>query len=490
MTPTRRGFLTTSLAATAIARAPAHASAQVRTAPSSPPIALKTNFGPWTDDLDGLLRRRTIRILVPYSRTLFFQNKGTLYGTTVETAQLLELWINKTYKTGTRPLVISLVPTTRDQLFPQLLAGMGDIAAGDITITPERAKRVAFTRPVLFDVNEILVTGAKAPRIADANALSGMEVAARQSTSTYESLVMLNKNLVAAGKPPVRIEEVPAALEEEDMMEMVAADLLPAMIADDWIAGLWVGLIPGLALQKQVVLRSGAQIGWAVRPNNPQLLAMLNTALDQLGGNREQLSNRTKIYLSKIRRLHDATDGTDVKRFQALRLMFTKYGTQYGFDDLLLQAQSYQESRLRQDARSHVGAIGLMQLMPATGSSMNVGDIRQADPNVHAGAKYMRNLIEKYFKDAHFNLQNRTLFAFASYNAGPGAIARMRTLAAQQGMNPDVWFNNVERVTAAKIGQEPVRYVRNIYKYYIAYKLLEEHSEAVDTARQLPPAKK
>lgn len=128
-----------------------------------------------------------------------------------------------------------------------------------------------------------------------------------------------------------------------------------------------------------------------------------------------------------------------------------------------------------------------MQLMPATGSSMKVGDIHQADPNVHAGAKYMRRLIDVYFKDAHFDQQNRTLFAFASYNAGPGAIARMRPLAVQQGLNPDIWFNNVERVTAAKIGQEPVRYVRNIYKYYVAYTLLEKSSEAVDVARAAKP---
>ena len=148
-----------------------------------------------------------------------------------------------------------------------------------------------------------------------------------------------------------------------------------------------------------------------------------------------------------------------------------------------MQAQSYQESRLQQEARSHAGAVGLMQLLPPVGASMKVGDIHQADPNVHAGAKYMLELIDKYFPDARFDEQNRTLFAFASYNAGPAAIARMRKLAAAQGLQQDIWFNNVERVTAANIGQEPVRYVRNIYKYYIAYKLLEEHEQATKAAK-------
>ena len=125
-----------------------------------------------------------------------------------------------------------------------------------------------------------------------------------------------------------------------------------------------------------------------------------------------------------------------------------------------------------------------MQLVPTTGAAMKVGDIRQAEPNVHAGAKYMRQLVDRYFPDAKFDEQNRTLFAFASYNAGPNAIARMRKLAIAQQLNGDVWFNNVELVTAAKIGQEPVRYVRNIYKYYVAYKLLVNRQKAAEAARR------
>lgn len=191
-----------------------------------------------------------------------------------------------------------------------------------------------------------------------------------------------------------------------------------------------------------------------------------------------------KIYLRKLKQIYGATSHADVQRFEALKAMFAKYGSQYGFDDLLLQAQSYQELRLDQNAHSQVGAVGLMQLMPATGASMKVGDIHQPEPNVHAGAQYMRGLIDRYFPDAKFDTQNRTLFAFASYNAGPGAIARMRKIAVQEHLDPDRWFDNVERVTAAHIGQEPVRYVRNIYKYYIAYRLLEERQQSVDAAQQ------
>jgi membrane-bound lytic murein transglycosylase MltF len=125
-----------------------------------------------------------------------------------------------------------------------------------------------------------------------------------------------------------------------------------------------------------------------------------------------------------------------------------------------------------------------MQVMPATGKELNVGDIHVTEPNIHAGAKYMDQLMSKYFQDANFTENNRTLFAFASYNAGPGNISKMRKEAEKQGFDPDRWFNNVEVVTARKIGIETTTYVRNIFKYYVAYKLQLEVQEAAKKARE------
>jgi len=140
----------------------------------------------------------------------------------------------------------------------------------------------------------------------------------------------------------------------------------------------------------------------------------------------------------------------------------------------MLAAQGFQESRLNQNAKSHVGAIGVMQIMPATGKELSVGDIRKVEANIHGGAKYLDKLMRDYFKDAKFDEQNRALFAFAAYNAGPGRIQQMRKLAVERGLNPDVWFNNVEIVTADKVGMETTTYVRNIYKYYASYRLLQD----------------
>jgi membrane-bound lytic murein transglycosylase MltF len=165
-------------------------------------------------------------------------------------------------------------------------------------------------------------------------------------------------------------------------------------------------------------------------------------------------------------------------------VLFEKYGAQYGFDPLMLIAQGFQESKLDQTVRSPVGAVGVMQLMPDTGAEMKVGDITVIESNVHAGAKYMNTIMTNYFADAHFDDMNRTLFAFAAYNAGPNRISKLRKVAADRGLDPDVWFDNVEVVVSEKVGRETTTYVRNILKYYVSYKLTLELQQQQERARE------
>jgi len=153
-----------------------------------------------------------------------------------------------------------------------------------------------------------------------------------------------------------------------------------------------------------------------------------------------------------------------------------------------MAAQGYQESQLNQKVRSPVGAIGVMQIMPATGKDLKVGDIGQVEPNIHAGVKYMRWMIDQYFANEPMTRQDKALFAFAAYNAGPGRVAQLRREAANRGLDPNVWFHNVEYVAAEKIGPETVTYVANIYKYYIAYTLiLEARAEREQAQKTLMP---
>ena len=131
-----------------------------------------------------------------------------------------------------------------------------------------------------------------------------------------------------------------------------------------------------------------------------------------------------------------------------------------------------------------MGAIGIMQVMPATGKEFEVGDIMIAEPNVHAGTKYVDQLMTRTFPDAKFDDLNRSLFAFAAYNCGPANMAKLRKEAEKRGLNPDVWFDNVENVTADKIGLETTTYVRNIFKYYVSYKLTTAAREAQQAAKE------
>jgi membrane-bound lytic murein transglycosylase MltF len=494
MTLSRRSLIAaTALSVLAAPRAWPQASQPGPAPAASPRTALRTWFaGRFTGDFDAMLDRRLIRLFVPYSPTLFFEDRGSIYGISANGAQLFEEWVNKTFKLRARPLTVTLTPVSRDKLFDTLLSGAGDIAAGDITITEERRKKVAFSAPVISNVREIVITRQNVPELDSAEALSGKEVAVGRSTSYYESLTRLNERLTEQGKPPVTITTVPDTLEVADLMEMTAAGLLPATVGDDWIAGLWVQIFNGLRLHPKAALREGAEIGWAVRPDNPKLLAILNRAIAEITGNATQWSARTRSYLAKLKRLHNATQGADVQRFRDTIGVFRKYAGEYRFDTLLLVAQGYQESRLDQRAHSRAGAVGLMQLKAQTGRALGVGNIYQADPNVHAGAKYMAQLMDDYFQGAQFDEQNRNLFAFAAYNAGPNKIQSLRREAQAEKLDPNSWFNNVERVAAARVGQETVRYVRNIYKYYVAYKLIEEadaaKKAAIATATTQPAA--
>jgi membrane-bound lytic murein transglycosylase MltF len=478
----------------AAVQAPAQPAAPTKTAADAvEPRQLSLANKPWTGDFDAMLKRRLIRVYVPYSRSLYFVDKGRERGIAAELVRDVERWLNQKYRKqlGKRPLTLYIVAATRDKLIPDLRAGLADIAVGNLTVTEARLKKVDFVAPDDKLVNvEILVTGPASPAIGTLDELAGRTVHVRKASSYYDSLAALNERFGKEGKAAVKLVLVPDALEDEDMLEMLNAGLLQAIVVDDWKAKMWAQVLPKLTAHEDVVLREPTRKGWAIRKNSPKLMTELtelySTTMRQTG----VIPYRQKQYMARIKALHDAT-GADYKRFERTIALFEKYGAQYDFDPLMLAAQGYQESTLDQSKRSHVGAIGVMQVMPATGKELKVGDITKIEANIHAGAKYMDQLMSRYFQDANFREQDRTLFAFAAYNAGPGNIRRMRAEAKKRGLDPDRWFNNVETVTAEKIGIEPTTYVRNIFKYYVSYKLTEDaRAQAEKLKRQVAPATK
>ena len=442
-----------------------------------------------------MLERRVIRVLLPYSRTLFFVEKGRERGITAENMRDFEGYLNRKHakELGMRPITIILIPTTRDKLLTGVRDGIGDIAAGNVTVTEERRKIVDFA--VAKDgivVRELVAAGPKAPELKTIEDLAGKTVHVRPSTSYAESLAALNGRLTAAGKAPIRIAALPDALEDEDKLEMLNAGLFDFVVVDDWVGRMWAQILPNIRLREDLVLRDGAATGWAIWKNSPKLEAEIVDFYTNYTKKQGVMAYRLAQYFKHIKQISNNTGNAEAKRFTDAIGLFRKYGEQYKFDPLMLAAQGYQESQLRQDARSRVGAVGIMQVRPATGSELKVGDIRLIEPNIHAGAKYMDQLMTRYFPDAKFNDADRSLFAFASYNAGPAMIAKMRDEAARRGLDQDKWFNNVEIVTAEKIGLETTTYVRNIYKYYVAYRLLADARAAAPAGREqaVPPRTK
>jgi membrane-bound lytic murein transglycosylase MltF len=333
-------------------------------------------------------------------------------------------------------------------------------------------------------VNEVVVTGPGAPALTSIDDLSGQSVFVRKASSYYESLEALNARLQKQGKPPVGIKLASESLEDDDILEMVNAGLVPATVVDGYLADFWKQIFKDLTVHSTLTLRTGGNLAVAFRKNSPMLAKTVNDfiAKNVLDSALSRILNQR--YLVSTKYVTNATSEAERKKFLAMRDLFKKYGDQYKFDFLMMGAQGYQESRLDHNARSHVGAIGVMQVMPETGKEQKVGDITMLEPNIHAGVKYMRFVRDQYFEKEPMDDLNKGLFTFAAYNAGPGRIRQLRREAQKRGLDPNVWFGNVERIASERIGRETVTYVSNIYKYYVAYKLLTEESERRRDARE------
>lgn len=426
-------------------------------------------------DLNAMKERRIVRVLVPYSKTIYFVDKGRQFGTAVQFGLELEKVINKDRKKQIDHINIVFVPTPRDKLLTSLNEGLGDIVMANLTITDERLKQVDFTDPLYENAEEVLVTAPNSPTVSSLDDLSSQHIAVRASSSYHEHLLARNKELAAAGKPEIVIDLMDESLEDEDLMEMVNAELLPFTVVDAYKADIWTHVFGDMKVRRDIVLSSEGKIAWAIRKNSPELKAELNAfvATHKVGTTFGNILRNTFFKQDKIVKRAYAPD--DVARFQKLVEIFRKYGGSYSFDYLMLIAQGYQESQLDQSRRSPRGAVGIMQMLPSTAKDKVIG-IRgidkDPDRNVEAGAKYLRHLIDTYIDDEGLTPKDRQLFAFAAYNAGPGNLHKFRDKAKAMGLDPNVWFGNVENAASEIVGRETVQYVSNIYKYYVAYSLL------------------
>ena len=430
-------------------------------------------------DFDEMVQLLTIRALVAYSKTFYFLDRGRQYGISYEALKEFEKFVNKKLKTKTLKIQVVFIPVSRDELIPSLLNGLGDIAAANLTITTQRQKQVDFSNPFGSGVKELLVTGPSTPSIKSIDDLAGKEIHVRRSSSYYESLIQLNTSFKKAGKSQMKLVLADETFEDEDLLEMVNAGLIPMIVMDSHKAQFWKQIFDNITVHQDIAVRTGGEIAWAFRKNSPKLKAVVNEFVKRHKEGTMLGNILLKRYFKNTKFVKNALSETELKKYNSKVRLFKKYAGEYDFNYLMIVAQAYQESGLDHSKRSPAGAVGVMQLLPTTAKdpNVNIANIEKLENNIHAGTKYLRFIIDRYFKDEPMDDVNKLLFAFASYNAGPARVKGLRKKAAAMGLDPNVWFNNVEIVAAKSIGRETVQYVRNIYKYYISYQMVLMQAE-------------
>lgn len=447
-------------------------------------IALAAPYGRHSDDLDGMLKRRNIRALVLINPIGFFYDNGQPMGVNYEALRAFEAFVNEKYKTRSLKVQVTFIPVRPDQVEAALQQGIGDVIAYALVVTPERQQRVAFTVPLQQNVKQVVVSGPKFGAVSGLDELGGKQIYVNPLSASYENLQRLNQSLQKAGKPAIVIKAANTNLLDDDLVQMVNSGMLPATVTSATRANLWSQVLPDLTVHQDLVIASGAQTAWAVRKNNPQLKQLLDEFIAPRAVGTSFGNTLLRRYLQNTKWVRNATSPQEMKKFQELVAYFKKYSSQYGFDYLMIAAQGYQESRLQQSTRSPDGAVGIMQVIPkyAAAPPISIPNVLTAADNIEAGVKMLHNIEEQYFNDPKIDSMNKTLMAFASYNAGPNRIAQLRGQARKQGLDPNVWFGNVELVVAQDIGQVTVTYVGNVYKYYVAYQLATEQRAAQKSA--------
>jgi membrane-bound lytic murein transglycosylase MltF len=443
--------------------------------------ALPLNFERHTDDLDKMVQRGTIRVLVLYSHTGFFYVDGRPQGIYYEALKAFEQFVNEKLRARKQHVQVTFIPVRPDKVEAALTQGVGDLIAFGLVVTPEREQQVTFSIPVQTNVQQIVVTGKRFGPVSSLADLSGKKVFVNPLTAYPQSLEAVNDTLQKQGKAPIVIEAADKSLMDEDLLEMVNAGLIPSTVTTTERANLWSQVLPNITPYPKLPIGIEGQLAWAVRKDNPQLKALLDECIKTRAAGTSFGSTLVRRYLQNSQFIRDATSETEIKKFNETIAYFKKYSSQYGFDYLMIVAQGYQESMLEQSARSPGGAVGIMQVKPKTAAAapISIPDVTSADNNIHAGVKVLRNITDTYFNDPKIDPVNRLLFTFAGYNAGPNRIAELRKKAPAAGLDPNKWFGNVELLVAQSVGPVTVQYVSNIYKYYVAYKLVVEQGQSL-----------
>ena len=423
----------------------------------------------WTDDLDAVIARGVIRVLVPCSKMYSLTDRHSRNGFSDALVGAFVAEVNK--ELGRPALKAVFVPVAEKDLIPALVQGRGDIVAEEVPIAPGKPAGVEFTVPLRRNTTQVLVCGPAAPEISSLENLSARKVLLQPGSLQARHLTRINVRLAAKGLPPALLLPAPEGFNPEDILEMVNAGMAPCTLTDSVTAALWRRILPKLVVHPLPALRDVGKTAWLVRAHNPLLKARVNLflsgAADLTAKPDPELERGLKSLVYVINPF-TPEHSRSISRFEPA---FRNAAAEFRLDPRLLLAQGFLESRLNPKAKGAGGPTGIMQILPATARKLGVGDQSLPENNIRAGAKYLRQLMDKAGAGSDTDTENIMLFALAAYNAGPERIRVLRSQAKQRGLDPDRWFDNVEIVAAEQISRAHVQHVGNVYKYYQAFRM-------------------
>ena len=432
-------------------------------------------------DIKNMIKDRKIRVLLVNDGGFYGLKKGRNYGLYRNVLEKMEEELNKDFPNEDKNKRIKLIPIPikKADLLDTLNKGYGDMVLSGNIITKEKKQQINYTKPFGKGFNNVLVTSKHEGEIRQYEDLSGKEVFIEPTSEYLKSLVQVSETMVIKGLKPIIIRALPAQLSRGGILELINDKVIGVTVMEDYKAEMWKLVYKDIVIHEDITFGENKEIAIMVRKDSPKLLEKLNEFIDRNIGGKVFTKKLTKRYTKNIKYLKDVDTGLSEKEYVKIKDTFKKYAKQYKLDPLILMAQAYQESKLQNNARSHVGAQGIMQLMKGTARDMKVGSIRNIEGNIHAGVKYHRQIRDNFYKEKEISKKDKILFIFAGYNAGPTRIKNYRKLAKERGLNPNIWHDNVEQIVAEKIGRETIQYIENIYTYYVAYTMIniEKKSE-------------
>jgi len=432
--------------------------------PAGPPVVSKKTQ---VRDLPAIRSSKVLRVLVNQSRNSSGEMKGEATGIEYSRLQAFESYLNSHARDGQK-VSLKLIPKAKDQLLAALQRGEGDLAAPGELLDSSAARNIEITDPVVSQV-PLVVVGVRGERgFKHIEQLSGKTLMLTNGSAADEAVLQLNQRLALRKLPPVKIEWVDPSLAVEDVLEMVQAGIYHLTVVEQPIAERWARIMPKLRVDRSLTLSTHSDMSWFVRQDASQLHAAINTFLDTYKAPANQEVAFQKAY-KDLYQVHNPLARGDRQRLESLRPVLQRHADAQNMDWLDLAAMAFKESALDPTAKGGSGATGLLQITPSAARRVGVDNIQNVDGNVQAASKYLAMIRRKFFSSPKINERERMAFALAAYNLGPERVQNMRTEARRQGLNPNQWFFQVERVALDQVGMGVVSYVNSVNKYYLAY---------------------